>query len=440
MIGLIVSYCPETIRFEIERKATSLKWIWQRVRRHYGFSKSESHFLKLVSIKLNDGELYESFFQRIMSHLYDNLLTTDSGIIFDGQPITSNEEMSPTVERLAVFMWLQLIDIRLPLYVSRVYSHDLQSKSIKDIQPEICQNLDSLLMEISAQEDIKVAYSRSGYDRRSSSSTKRDFSNSKSQKICVFCKACKKPYTGHDINNCWSLSKFDRNQIAKALQVDVHDDQEELVSDVNNLALEAPQLTTRSTSVCSRVLCMKSPHFYCYYRSTPCKVTIDSGAESNIVSLAFVKINNIKMTSATQHARQLDKTMVKICGEISIDLCFGNLTLKLSALVVESMDSDILGGVPFCRNNNIEFSFAKREIYIQGKTVPYGSQPESQIRCFSTILRNTSAKIVYPGEYLEVVDSSFLQYDGEIAIEPRSDSPNCGQWPAPIVTRFCEDS
>ena len=44
MIGLITSYCPETIRFEIERKATSLKWIWQCIHRHYGFSKSESLF------------------------------------------------------------------------------------------------------------------------------------------------------------------------------------------------------------------------------------------------------------------------------------------------------------------------------------------------------------------------------------------------------------
>ena len=104
MIGLIISYCPETIRFEIERKATSLKWIWQRIRRHYGFSKSESHFLKLGDIKLNDGERHESFFQRIMSHLYDNLITTDSGILFDGENIT-NEEMSPTVERLAVHIY-----------------------------------------------------------------------------------------------------------------------------------------------------------------------------------------------------------------------------------------------------------------------------------------------------------------------------------------------
>ena len=104
MIGLIVGYCPETIRFEIQRKATSLKWIWQRVRRHYGFAKSESHFLKVASLRLNEGERYESFYQRIMSHLYDNLLSVDSGIVFDGECFTADEEMSLTFERLAVFL------------------------------------------------------------------------------------------------------------------------------------------------------------------------------------------------------------------------------------------------------------------------------------------------------------------------------------------------
>ena len=80
MIGLIVSYCPQTIQLEIERKCTSLNWIWERVRRHYGFTKSEGNFLKLATIKHKDGERYESFFQRIMAHLYDNLLCPGSAL------------------------------------------------------------------------------------------------------------------------------------------------------------------------------------------------------------------------------------------------------------------------------------------------------------------------------------------------------------------------
>ena len=80
MIGLIVGFCPEIIRLEIERKCTSLKWIWNRIRRHYGFSKSEGNFLKLATLKYKDGERYESFFQRIMAHLYDNLMCAESAL------------------------------------------------------------------------------------------------------------------------------------------------------------------------------------------------------------------------------------------------------------------------------------------------------------------------------------------------------------------------
>ena len=39
MIRLISSFSPEHIQSEIERKCTSLDWIWKRIRRHYGFSQ-----------------------------------------------------------------------------------------------------------------------------------------------------------------------------------------------------------------------------------------------------------------------------------------------------------------------------------------------------------------------------------------------------------------
>ena len=73
--------------------------------------------------------------------------------------------MSPTTERLAVYLWLNLIDERLPAYVSRVFAHDLQTKSLKDIQPQICSAMDSLSLELNAQEDIQVHYSKLSYQR-----------------------------------------------------------------------------------------------------------------------------------------------------------------------------------------------------------------------------------------------------------------------------------
>ena len=123
---------PSLIRNDIVKKSTSLNYIWQRVRKHYSFTQSEVNFLRLSSIRHQEGERYETFFQRIVAHLEDNLLTTGSTIKHEGAEITANEEMTPTVERLAVYLWLTLIDSRLPAYISRVYAHDLQSQSLKD--------------------------------------------------------------------------------------------------------------------------------------------------------------------------------------------------------------------------------------------------------------------------------------------------------------------
>ena len=107
------------------------------------------------------------------AHLEDNLLTAASSVIRDGAPVTDDEEMTPTVERLAVYLWLYLIDARFPAYVARVYAQPLQSHSLKYIQPIIAQNMHSL-QEINTQEDITIQYMQSSRTRqRKTNNTQR---------------------------------------------------------------------------------------------------------------------------------------------------------------------------------------------------------------------------------------------------------------------------
>ena len=165
LLGLIAQFVPPLLRNDVIKKSTSLAWIWTRVRKYYSFTQSEVNFMKLHTIQKVDGERYETLFQRIISHLEDNLLTVASEINHDGAPVEEDEVMSPTAERLAAFIWLQLVDKRLPAYVMRVYAHDLQSKSLKDLQPQLAENMDSLLSELNAQEDIQIHYSRSAHQQ-----------------------------------------------------------------------------------------------------------------------------------------------------------------------------------------------------------------------------------------------------------------------------------
>lgn len=48
--------------------------------------------------------------ESVVAHFDHNLLLAASGILHHGVPITDDEEMSPTVERLAVYLRLTLID------------------------------------------------------------------------------------------------------------------------------------------------------------------------------------------------------------------------------------------------------------------------------------------------------------------------------------------
>ena len=152
--------------------------------------------MKLHNIKRELDERYETLYQRIIAHLEDNLLTSEAGLIHDGEAIATDKEMTPTVERLAVYLWLVLIDQRLPAFISRIYAHDLQTKSLKEIQPQICEAIDLLLIEMAAQDDIQVNFSRTSYNQRKNFNNKRrlDYKPTKvlsqKQKQCILCKNC----------------------------------------------------------------------------------------------------------------------------------------------------------------------------------------------------------------------------------------------------------
>ena len=73
MIDMIAQFCPALLRGDIIKKSTSLKWIWQRVRKYYSFSQSEVNFLKIADIKREQDERHERLYQRILAHLDDNL-------------------------------------------------------------------------------------------------------------------------------------------------------------------------------------------------------------------------------------------------------------------------------------------------------------------------------------------------------------------------------
>ena len=380
MLGLVAQFAPPLLRNDSLKKSTSLSWIWARIRKHYSFTKSEANFLKLHNITCLENECYETFFQRIMSHLEDSLLTAGSDIQHDGAAVTVDKEMSPTCERLGVYLWLTLIDSHLPPYVSRIYGHELQSRSLKDLQPQLADTMDSMLQVISAQENIQVQYSRSYQQHRSrpTSSRKATYADASPKKVkfpddkpkqCLLCKAAGRKYVGHSIGSCWFLSKFDKLSIARSVKVK---DEFEESQDNMDIQFEHNVKHTLADPAVSikKVQCGVSPFFYAFYKHCPCHIIVDSGATSSLVSRSFLNQAGIKIQPTHQSAHGIDKSPLGVRGEVKLNLNFGELTLPITALVVDSLDCDILSGIPFCRENDIEIHLKSEEISVMGQHIP----------------------------------------------------------------------
>ena len=122
---------------------------------------------------------------------------------------------------------MTIIDKRLPAYISREYSHNLQSMTLKDIQPHITENIQSILETINTSEDIQIQYAPSGYSNRRHQSTRPKESKpvSAPSKMCILCKASDRQYIGHDVGSCWFTSRYEKQQIARALLVETDTDQ-----------------------------------------------------------------------------------------------------------------------------------------------------------------------------------------------------------------------
>ena len=120
------------------------------------------------------------------------------------------------------------------------------------------------------------------------------------------------------------------------------------------------------------------------------------------------------------------------------------MALPITALVLDKLDCDILAGIPFCKVNDIQVHLKSDFISIRNIKIPYGARDAGKSfdinRAESFIVRNDTAKVILPGEFVDVYAEELKSFDGEVAIEPRLTSPLAGEWPAPSISRVIQGS
>ena len=152
MITFVATYAPSALFKEITQRSTSLAAVWEVIRKWAGVRASSSKHLTYSRLKHSfdpaGNVSHQEFFYNLRDAKENCLVTRAGGIKVDGEVLTEDEELTPCLEGDIIVDWLYGIGGQ-PLveHIFRIYSKDLETTSLKDLQERISDNLPSLITE-----------------------------------------------------------------------------------------------------------------------------------------------------------------------------------------------------------------------------------------------------------------------------------------------------
>ena len=119
---------------------TNLQQVWDIIYDHYGVSVTSETFLDYVTIKLNTGETYRRFFDRLLAHA--RLHLPKASITVNGINTGNGESMTVALMNFIALDWLNKINPHLVSIVKNDYSPELRDNvQLSDLVPRISNNI-----------------------------------------------------------------------------------------------------------------------------------------------------------------------------------------------------------------------------------------------------------------------------------------------------------
>ena len=232
MLTTVASFCPTGTFQTITGEADSLAWIYKRVAKMCHIQIGGRHLVNAWEIKYDrESESPGIFYMRIKAAISENLLSREGKC--HGVRQDAAETFSLMAESMIVLKWLEAINPALPKHTqeTRAILFTNDKPNFADIQPELCELMDTLVQEI---EQVDGISSLSIYDDKLVSSSRISFAKgkttkyrpkssikswnvnqqasfrtqTKSDKLCPQCKASGKDrsvFTTHNLDMCYDL-------------------------------------------------------------------------------------------------------------------------------------------------------------------------------------------------------------------------------------------
>ena len=420
----------------IVTQARSLEEIWNRLRQRFGIKKTGSRITELVEISMEPGESAEALWERVYSFMEENLLTINGTVKHEDETRTTNEHFSPTLLNTMVVLWLAKINHELPAAVRYRFATQLRTKTIYSCRIEISDAIPILLSEISEKDANVNRSGRSNYNQQgrfnkpmksgyqSSYLSQRPSSQSYYKKNCCLCESSGRPSEGHFLSKCPFLPSEDKKYLSRVRDV-TSLEEDQCVEDLEELSMSSS--SRRSGGDIRRVDIVPSPILTVSVNDHESEWTLDCGAEISLARQAECERIGVKIVPTHQTATMADgKSSLEIVGETHFTAKHGHHTFTFSALVVKKLDTPVLAGMPFLKDNDVFVRPKSNTIYLSDCcTVNYPSSrvPRNNTRrCTASILRVPRRTCLLPGESIQLPVPEELKADEVLALEPRCGS------------------
>ena len=245
----VATLCHHTENDDVTQHSTSLEWIFDYLKKHYGLETKGANFMNISEHVYKKGTPYQTFYKQYRASFIDNLRKQGDIVQYRNNfTLTEDEKLSPSFENAIILWTLEKIDARLPAKIKKNYGHQMTGNTtLKDIQPVIFEHIDILLEEldqfqtnkllasqVNAEDDVElhaINIRKSGNRNNSNRSKSRSFreqvsakqpkslnqSTSKYCRICHLAGSDKRVFSSHEIGNCSRLSVRDLESLRDAL-------------------------------------------------------------------------------------------------------------------------------------------------------------------------------------------------------------------------------
>ena len=251
----IATLCHHTENDDVTNSSTSLEWIFDYLRKHYGLETKGANFMNIADHVFKQGTPHQTFYKQYRASFLDNLRKQGDVVKYkNNQVLAEDEKLSPSFENAIILWALDKIDPRLPSKVKKNYGHQMHGDvTLKDIQPVVFENIPSMLEELDHSQTVKSYASeitevnsslnainirgkqknasriistrgrgtiRQAFPTRGSYNSRFNRLPRNSNKFCRICNlAGSDPqiYLSHEIGDCGRLSQRDLESLKSAL-------------------------------------------------------------------------------------------------------------------------------------------------------------------------------------------------------------------------------